>query len=78
MSDGANDGNGWKGQFGEKVHQLEAWRRDHSEEHRNMRLEIKELTKRNDRWSGALALLILLIGIIGPIIAGTIAKGHTP
>lgn len=76
VTDGANDGNGWRGRIDEKVSQLETWKGEHMKHHEVMTQELRESTRRNDRWSGALALLILLLGIVGPIIAAKIAEGH--
>lgn len=78
MSEGANEGNGWRGRLEEKVKQLESWKSDHVKEHATMRDEIRESTRRNDRWSGALTVLILLLGIIGPVIAARLVEGKHP
>mgnify|MGYP006931608780 CR=1 FL=1 len=44
--------------------------------HEAMTQEMREATRRNDRWSGAIAILVLLLGIVGPIIAAKLAEGH--
>lgn len=74
MTDGANEGNGWRGRLDEKVFQIEAWKRDHEEEHKRMREELRDFTKRNDRWSGALAVLMLIIGLLGPLLAAELVQ----
>lgn len=78
MSEGANEGNGWRGRLEEKVNQLESWKSDHTKEHAVMRDEIRESTRRNDRWSGALAVLILFLSIVGPLIAARLVEGKHP
>lgn len=74
MADNGADGNGWKGKIEEKVAQLETWKRDHYKEHETMRQEMQEATRRNDRWSGALAVLIAIFGLVGPLLVAKLMK----
>lgn len=78
MSDGANSENGhgeFRGDVKARLTAIEKWQEKHEGEHRAMRTKIEEGTRRNDRWSGAITILVILLGIIGPLLAARLMGG---